>query len=41
METWSSDKNKTRRQNVFGSRVLDILEKRSKVNRIDEPDQIE
>ena len=31
IDTWTSEKNKTRRQNVFGSRVVDILEKRSKV----------
>ena len=31
IETWTSEKNKTRRQNVFGSRVVDVLEKRSKV----------
>jgi hypothetical protein len=30
IDTWSSAKNKTRRQNVFGSRVVDILEKKSK-----------
>ena len=41
IDTWTSEKNKTRRQNVFGSRVVDILEKRSKVNRMDEPNQIE
>ena len=32
IDTWSSAKNKTRRQNVFGSRVVDILEKRSNSN---------
>ncbi|MCO4815502.1 MAG: hypothetical protein KC454_12365, partial [Flavobacteriales bacterium] len=29
IETWASEKNKTRRHFVFGSRVVDILEKRS------------
>jgi hypothetical protein len=31
IDTWTSEKNKTRRQNVFGSRVVDILENRSNV----------
>jgi hypothetical protein len=40
IDTWNSEKNETRRQNVFGSRVVDILEKRSKLDLMDEPDQI-
>ena len=41
IDTWNSEKNKTRRQNVFGSRVVDILEKRSKLKQADKPNQIE
>ena len=40
IDTWSSVKNKTRRQNVFGSRVVDILEKTSKLNGMDKPFRI-
>ena len=41
IDTWNSEKNKTRRQNVFGSMVVDILEKRSKLKQADKPNQIE